>query len=198
VTGLTIDPCRAGILIRINQTLNRTTPPQRSIFARWRWFSCRAPEISPARRVVGLRKAPVQSRLVYVRPRPLYIQRLSLMPDRRNHGHMNVRQKKITFGEMREAGVDHVLIYCSDYKCSHSTEMHAGQWTDDVTVSDIEDRFGALTGFARDMAERSGRDATLPDGGWVLVMTAIDDAIRGMSGRGQQKHHRCLDGTSDE
>jgi hypothetical protein len=26
------------------------------------------------------------------------------------------RQKKITFGEMREAGVDHILIYCDDYK----------------------------------------------------------------------------------
>ena len=51
------------------------------------------------------------------------------------------RQKKITFGEMREAGADHVLIYCADYKCSHSIEMHAGQWTDDVRVSDIEDQF---------------------------------------------------------
>ena len=32
------------------------------------------------------------------------------------------RQKKITFGEMREAGADRVLIYCADYKCSHSIE----------------------------------------------------------------------------
>jgi hypothetical protein len=63
------------------------------------------------------------------------------MADPRNHGHMTVRQKKITFGEMREAGVDRVLIYCADYKCSHSDEMYAGQWTDDVRVSDIEDRF---------------------------------------------------------
>jgi hypothetical protein len=38
--------------------------------------------------------------------RPPYIQWLPLMPDRRNHGHMTARQKKITFGEMREAGVD--------------------------------------------------------------------------------------------
>jgi hypothetical protein len=51
------------------------------------------------------------------------------------------RQKKITFGEMREAGVDRILIYCADYKCSHSIEMYAGQWTDDVRVSDIENRF---------------------------------------------------------
>jgi hypothetical protein len=27
------------------------------------------------------------------------------------------RQQKITFGEMRAAGV--LLIYCSDFKCSH-------------------------------------------------------------------------------
>jgi hypothetical protein len=30
------------------------------------------------------------------------------------------RQQKITFGEMRESGVDRVLIYCADHKCSHS------------------------------------------------------------------------------
>jgi hypothetical protein len=51
------------------------------------------------------------------------------------------RQKKITFGEMREAGVDRILIYCADHKCSRSVEMYASQWTDDVRVSDIEDRF---------------------------------------------------------
>jgi hypothetical protein len=55
------------------------------------------------------------------------------------------RQKKITFGEMREAGADRVLIYCADYKCSHSIEMHAGRWTDDVRVSDIEDQFVCTT-----------------------------------------------------
>lgn len=41
----------------------------------------------------------------------------------------------------------------------------------------------ALTGFARDMAERSNRnDAGLPDGEWVTVMATIDAATRGMSG----------------
>ena len=29
------------------------------------------------------------------------------------------RPQKITFGEMRESGVRGVLIYCSDYHCSH-------------------------------------------------------------------------------
>jgi hypothetical protein len=30
------------------------------------------------------------------------------------------RQQKITFEEMRASGVRGVLVYCSDYRCSHS------------------------------------------------------------------------------
>jgi hypothetical protein len=30
------------------------------------------------------------------------------------------RPQKITFAELREQGVRGVLVYCSDYKCSHS------------------------------------------------------------------------------
>jgi hypothetical protein len=33
--------------------------------------------------------------------------------------------KKITFGEMRETGVHHVLIYCTDQECSHHVEISA-------------------------------------------------------------------------
>jgi hypothetical protein len=51
------------------------------------------------------------------------------------------RQQKITFGEMRASGVRGVLIYCSDYKCSHSIEMSADRWPDDLRISDIEDQF---------------------------------------------------------
>jgi hypothetical protein len=51
------------------------------------------------------------------------------------------RQQKITFGEMRESGVDHVLIYCADHKCSHSIELSADRWADDVRLSDVEDQF---------------------------------------------------------
>jgi hypothetical protein len=36
-----------------------------------------------------------------------------------------VRQQKITFGEMRAGGVRGVLVYCSDYRCSHSTAISA-------------------------------------------------------------------------
>jgi hypothetical protein len=50
------------------------------------------------------------------------------------------RQQKITF-QMRESGVDRVLIYCADYKCSHSIEMSAHRWPDHVRLSDIEPLF---------------------------------------------------------
>jgi hypothetical protein len=52
-----------------------------------------------------------------------------------------IRQQKITFGEMRECGVCGILVYCSDYRCSHSTAITANHWPDDVRLSDIETRF---------------------------------------------------------
>src|ERR1700686_5909784 len=51
------------------------------------------------------------------------------------------RPTKITFAEMRTAGVRGVLIYCSDYKCSPSTSISADQWPDHVRLSDLEARF---------------------------------------------------------
>jgi hypothetical protein len=50
-------------------------------------------------------------------------------------------RQKITLGEMRTAGVRGVLIYCSDYKCSHWTAISADRWTDDVRLSDLEPLF---------------------------------------------------------
>jgi hypothetical protein len=50
------------------------------------------------------------------------------------------RQTKITVAEMRASGVRGVLVYCSDYRCSHSVEMIADQWPDDVRLSAIEPR----------------------------------------------------------
>jgi hypothetical protein len=49
--------------------------------------------------------------------------------------------QKITFAEMRAAGVRGVLIYSSDYRCSHSTCLDADRWADDVRLSDIEPGF---------------------------------------------------------
>jgi hypothetical protein len=51
------------------------------------------------------------------------------------------RPQKITFGEMREMGMRGLLIYCQDYKCSHSLAISGDTWADDVRLSDIEARF---------------------------------------------------------
>jgi hypothetical protein len=54
---------------------------------------------------------------------------------------MSARPQKITFAEMRSSGVRGLLIYCSDYRCSHHIAVTADQWGDDVRLSDIEPRF---------------------------------------------------------
>ena len=52
-----------------------------------------------------------------------------------------VRPPNSTFGEMRASGVRDVLIYRHDHRCSHHVETNADGQTDDVRLSDIEDRF---------------------------------------------------------
>jgi hypothetical protein len=49
--------------------------------------------------------------------------------------------QKITFAEMRAAGVRGVLVYCSDYRCNHSISLDADRWFDDIRLSDIEPAF---------------------------------------------------------
>ena len=46
----------------------------------------------------------------------------------------------ITFAEMRKMGVRGLLIYCDDYRCSHSIAISGDVWPDDVRLSDIEPR----------------------------------------------------------
>jgi hypothetical protein len=59
--------------------------------------------------------------------------------------HLNMsasdRPQKITFAEMREMGVRGLLIYCADYRCSHSIAISGDHWPDDARLSDIEERF---------------------------------------------------------
>jgi hypothetical protein len=50
-------------------------------------------------------------------------------------------RQKITSAEMRAAGVRGLLIYCSDYRCSHHTTISGDRWPDDVRLSDLESRF---------------------------------------------------------
>jgi hypothetical protein len=42
--------------------------------------------------------------------------------------------------EMRDMGVRGLLIYCSDYHCSHSIAISADRWPDDVRLFDLEPR----------------------------------------------------------
>ena len=42
---------------------------------------------------------------------------------------------------MRGMGVRGLLVYCADYRCSHSTAVSGDGWPDDVRLSDIEARF---------------------------------------------------------
>jgi len=51
------------------------------------------------------------------------------------------RPRKITFGEVRESGVRGVLIYCSDYRCSHHITASADPWPDHISLSGLEPRF---------------------------------------------------------
>jgi hypothetical protein len=51
------------------------------------------------------------------------------------------RPMKITFGEMRACGIRDLLVYCADYRCSHSIQMSADRWPDHVRLSDIEPLF---------------------------------------------------------
>jgi hypothetical protein len=54
---------------------------------------------------------------------------------------MVTRDQKIRLGEMREMGVRGLLVYCSDYRCSHSIEISADRWPDHVRLSDLEPLF---------------------------------------------------------
>src|SRR3954465_14011050 len=42
---------------------------------------------------------------------------------------------------MREMGIRGLLVYCSDYRCSHSGKISADRWSDDVRLSDLEPLF---------------------------------------------------------
>ena len=50
-------------------------------------------------------------------------------------------RQKITFCEMRASDVRGILVYCSDYRCSHCTAISGDRWPDDVRLSEIEPRF---------------------------------------------------------
>jgi hypothetical protein len=81
------------------------------------------------------------------------------------------RQQKITFAEMRAAGVRGLLVYCSDYKCSHWTAISGDRWPDDMRLSDIEPRF-----ICQACGQR-GADVR-PDFDWAKTITVGKHGFR--------------------
>jgi hypothetical protein len=98
-----------------------------------------------------------------------------------------MRPVKITFGEMRSgSGPTGILVYCQDYRCSHSIEMSAEQWPDDVRLSDIEPRLSAR--LAASAAPTCGLISNRP--GWALrpsVRCACKGCARSQSSTRDQR-----------
>jgi hypothetical protein len=58
-------------------------------------------------------------------------------------------------------GPHRLIIYCADFKCSHSLVVDAAPWGDDVRLSDLEPRFtckacGRRGADVRPLFERAG------------------------------------------
>jgi len=58
------------------------------------------------------------------------------------HSDMPDRPQKITFAEMRESGVRGLLVYCTDYRCSHSLELGIEVVETADAVGQVMDKFG--------------------------------------------------------
>jgi hypothetical protein len=76
------------------------------------------------------------------------------------------RPVKITFAQMRNSAVRGILVYCSDYKCSHSIALIADRWPDDVRLSDIEPRFVCSACGKRGADVRPNRQAKASSSWW--------------------------------
>jgi hypothetical protein len=48
---------------------------------------------------------------------------------------MSDRPTKITFAEMRDMGVRGLLIYCADYRCSHTIAISGDAWPNDTALT---------------------------------------------------------------
>jgi hypothetical protein len=78
---------------------------------------------------------------------------------------MSDRPTKITFGDMRDMGVRGIVVYFSDYKCSHSVTIGGDSWPDDVRLSDIEPHFTCTA------CSKRGADVR-PDFNWNKTVVA--------------------------
>jgi hypothetical protein len=51
------------------------------------------------------------------------------------------RPQKITLAEMRSMQLRGLLVFCADYRCSHSIKLSADRWPGEVRLSDLEPLF---------------------------------------------------------
>jgi hypothetical protein len=75
--------------------------------------------------------------------------------------------RKITFGEMRATGVRGLLIYCSDFRCSHWTAISGDRWPDGVRLS-LGDLGPTVLGFRMPAFEAKERVLKRPMWNWLL------------------------------
>src|SRR6516165_10147291 len=94
---------------------------------------------------------------------------------------MTERPQKITFAEMRESGIRGLLIYCADYRCSHSIAISGDAWPDDLRLSDIEPRFVCKTCGKRGAHVRRISTAAKTD---------RDDGLSVMASAARQRRNR--------
>jgi hypothetical protein len=73
---------------------------------------------------------------------PLQVDKLPSVADCRFDGACALRKSPSAKCALLATGI---LVYCADYRCSHSMAMSADQWPDDVRLSDIEPRFVCKT-----------------------------------------------------
>jgi len=77
---------------------------------------------------------------------------------------MPVPQQKITLAEMRAAaGVRGLLIYCSDYRCSHWTAISGDKWPDDSPVVRSSSPARLAAGAARMFGPIGNRRKRMPE-----------------------------------
>lgn len=87
------------------------------------------------------------------------------------------RERKITLGECGSPALPtRLLVYCRDYRCSHSITIDASQWSDDVRLSDLEPKISCQArgyrgsdGVCRTNAQGAFSRFHLMCGGWLLL-----------------------------
>ena len=80
---------------------------------------------------------------------------------------MSERPTKITFAEMREMGVRGLLVYCADYRCSHSIAISGDAWRSAKRPSICCSRSTGSTGSHSVLENTNGfSEALLPSFAW--------------------------------